>query len=959
MNDLLNDLQQQIQGEIHFDPMHRRVYSVDASIYEIEPIGIVVPKHKADLLAAIAIAKKHQIPVIARGAATGIAGGCIGKALIIDTSKYLNQIKEINYEQEYVICEPGVVQDKLNAALADRGYRLGPDTSTGNRATLGGMLANNSAGARSLRYGSMVDHVEAVELVLASGDSIYLQSIDEAAWSQKRQQQNAEGHLYRELYRLRNEYSHEIENLFPKIPRRVSGYNLNTLLSDPWNPSQLIAGSEGTLGIATEIRMRICKKPQHLGMCIIHFDSMQQAMKAISSLLKHPLLSLELIDHHILTTGRSSPTMRNKLDWLEGDPQAILIAEVDGATAEDTAEKLSRFESDLQKLHLSTAQVVLTDPVKMNYVWELRKAGLGLLLSKRSYSRAIAFIEDLSVPPKNLTAFMIQLQEYLRSKGKDAGIYGHVGAGCMHIRPYIDLRQDDELHLMQTIMEDVSSLVLVHGGALSGEHGDGLVRSWLNEKMFGPRLYQAFVELKTAFDPENRMNPGKIVHGHRFLEDLRLNPQMKRATIATFLDFSREGGFELAADLCNGNGACRKAEKVMCPSFQATGDEYDTTRARAQALRAVINGHRPVEDFTSPELHDVLDLCLECKGCKTECPSTVDMAKMKSEFLYQYQQKNGVSLRSKLFANIGWFNHLASPFARFANWLGKSRFAKAIQSCLGITPERTLPPLARKRFSQWFKKHIPKPKNRKKVVLYNDTYNEFNHPEIGQSAVAVLEALGYQVVVPKWSCCGRPAISKGLLKEAREMAKAVINSLSPYAHEGISIVGLEPSCLSAIKDDFRGLLGSDWKRDDVDLVIQQCTSFDEFIVAHLENGKLPLTLKTQDREVKLHGHCHQKVLVGTEPTMNVLRAIPGFNVSEIPSGCCGLAGSFGYEKEHYEISMKIGALHLFPAINASKTSTLIVANGISCRSQIAHGTGRSAKHLAEALVDAINFSECS
>lgn len=954
MKELASDLQQHIEGEIHFDPIHRRVYSVDASIYEIEPIGIVVPKHKNDLLTAVAIAKEYHIPVIARGAATGIAGGCIGKALIIDTSKYLNQIKEINYDKEYAICEPGVVQDTLNAALSERGYRLGPDTSTGNRATLGGMLANNSAGARSLRFGAMVDHVEAVELVLASAETIYLQPVDDTNWNLKRQLQNTEGCLYHELYRIRNEYCHEIENHFPKIPRRVSGYNLNTLISpSPWNPSQLIAGSEGTLGIATEIQMKICKKPQYLGLCIIHFNTMMQALQAIEPLSKHPLLSLEMIDHHIIEMGRRSPTMHHKLDWLIGNPQAILIAEVDSSSHAETNEKLSRLECDLQKLHLGNAHINLTDPIKMGYVWELRKAGLGLLLSKRSYSRAIAFIEDLSVPPQKLALFMTDLQNYLKSKGKEAGIYGHAGAGCMHIRPYIDLRQSNELQLMKKIMEDVSDLVLTYGGALSGEHGDGLVRSWLNEKMFGSRLYQAFVDVKTAFDPENRMNPGKIVHGHPLLAELRLNPEMKRVSIPTFLDFSREGGFELAADLCNGNGACRKAEKVMCPSFQATGDEYHTTRARAQALRAVINGRRPIDDFTSPELYDVLDLCLECKGCKTECPSEVNMAKMKSEFLYHYQQKRGRSLRNKLFVNIGWINQLASPYARLVNWIGGSVLAKTALSWLGLAPERSLPSLTLERFSYWFKKHTPKQAQQKKVILYNDTFNEFNHPEIGQSAVKVLETLGYQVIVPEWHCCGRPAISKGFLEQAREMAKTVIQTLAPYAREGLPIVGLEPSCLLTIKDDFQGLLGSNWNSKEAEAVIHHCITFDEFIAQHLENGVLPIPLESQDREVKLHGHCHQKALVGMAPTLKVLKAIPGFRVTEIPSGCCGLAGSFGYEKEHYAISMKIGELCLFPAVRAADTSTLIIANGISCRNQIAHGTQRTAKHLAEVIAECI------
>lgn len=956
--DIAFDLKQALDGEVHFDAVHRKVYSVDASIYEIEPIGIVLPKHKQDIINAIKIAKKHNIPVIARGAATGIAGGCIGKALIIDTSKYLNHILEINYDQEYALCEPGVVQDRLNEALAAKGYRLGPDTSTGNRATIGGMLANNSAGARSLRYGSMVDHVEAVELVLASGELLHIQPTDESAWSLKRQQQDREGHIYRELYRIKSEYHHEIEAHFPKIPRRVSGYNLNTLLMPGlWNPCKLIAGSEGTLGITTQIKVKICKKPQHVGLCIIHFEQMIQGMRKIDRMLTHHPLALEMIDYHIIEMGRRSPAMQNKLEWLNGNPQAVFIAEFEGATTNEVTDKLSHFEADMRSNHIGYGYIILQDPLKMSHVWEMRKSGLGLLLSKRSYSRAIAFIEDLSVAPNQLADFMEQLLQYLKSKGKDAGVYGHVGAGCIHIRPYVDLRHPEELQVMWQIMNDVSSLVLDHRGSLSGEHGDGLVRTWLNKKMFGDRLYQAFVELKAAFDPENRMNPGKVVHGFPFLQDLRISPKTKANTIPTFLDFSREGGFELAADLCNGNGSCRKAEKVMCPSFQATGDEYHTTRARAQALRAIINGRMPVDNFTSPELYDVLDLCLECKGCKTECPSEVDMAKMKAEFLYHYQEKHGTTLRSKLFANIGWLNQMASPYAAIFNWMGSIGLAKLLLSWIGIAKERSFPTIAQERFSRWFENRSLIKESSKKVVLYNDTFTEYNYPEIGKAAVKVLEALGYHVILPRWSCCGRPAISKGFLKKAQAMAKTVVDQLAPYAHEGIPIIGLEPSCLLTIKDDYQGLLGKICKGKDLNAVIDASTTFDEFLNIHLIDGRLPIPIVERARQVKLHGHCHQKALIGTKPTLNVIKALPGIQVSEIPSGCCGLAGSFGYEKEHYEISMKIGELKLFPEVRSSSPETIIIANGVSCRSQIAHGTQRIAKHLAELIADCLHNSE--
>lgn len=948
MATLQEKLKKHVDGDIHFDAVHKKVYSVDASIYEVEPIGIVLPKNKQALVTALQIAKEFQIPVIPRGAATGITGGCLGNGLIIDTSKYLNRILEINYENEYAVCEPGVVQDHLNEELSNRGYRLGPDTSTGNRATIGGMLANNAAGSRSLRFGTMADHTEAVELILASSEKLHFKSINEQEYQRKCQQQNTEGHIYREIDRIQNEYRQDIEAHFPKIPRRVSGYNLDALLKPgPLNLSRLIAGSEGSLGIATEITVKICKKPKITGLCILLFEDMIEGMKSIETLLKHNPMAIEMIDHHIIEMAERSPSMRGKLDWLTGKPEAIFAAEFEGENPKDLSEKLSRFANDMVMRKIGYGHTVLIDPTKMSHLWEVRKSGLGLLLSKRDYSRAIAFLEDITVGPPQLASFMEKFQNYLRSKNKEAGVYGHVGSGCMHVRPYIDLRQSNEVKLMEQMMIDISDLLLEHGGALSGEHGDGRIRTWLNKKMFGDRVYQAFVEIKKAFDPENRMNPGKVVHGFPLLEDLRLSPTTPIHPIDTFLDFSREGGFELAVDLCNGNGMCRKSEKVMCPSFQATGDEFHTTRARAQALRSIIHGRLPMKDLTSQGLYDVLDLCLECKGCKTECPSEVDMAKMKAEFLYHYQKAHGTSLRSRLFSSIGQIYRMGSFSPSLFNYFNESQFGKILQHQVGIASQRTLPPIAHQRFSSWFAKSATQQKYKKKVVLFNDTFTEFNQPEIGRATLQVLNAMGFSVIVPPWKCCGRPALSKGQLKKAKNMAASVVDLLLPYAEIGIPIIGIEPSCLLTIKDDFEGLIGS--KNRQIQILANACMTLDEFLANHVENNALPLELKEQKKPIKVHGHCHQKAIISMEPTLKVLRTIPGSQVSEIPSGCCGLAGSFGYEEEHYDLSMKIGELHLFPAIRKTDSDTIIVADGMSCRNQIAHGTKQHAHHLAEVI----------
>jgi FAD/FMN-containing dehydrogenase/Fe-S oxidoreductase len=949
MQTFKNEIINATGGEARFDVITRRAYSVDASIYEIEPLGIVTPKSRDELIHILKVAHSYGVPVIARGAATGITGGCIGAGLIIDLSKYLNRIIEINYDQEYAICEPGVVQDDLNAQLSKQGYRLGPDTSTGNRATIGGMLANNAAGARSLRYGRMVDHIEEVTLALSDGDLITLKALTNEEVQEKRTLASREGEIYRTVFHLQQEYSNDIRDHFPKIPRRVSGYNLEELIKDEkLNLAKIIAGSEGSLGIVLELKVRISKKPKVTGLCLVHCTEMLPALHHISAMLRLHPLSLEMIDSKILTAGRSHPAMKGKLNWLIGDPEAIFIAEIEGDTEEAVKRKLAAFTVEMQKLNFGYAFMELVDPLVVSTVWEVRKAGLGLLLSKRTYNRAIAFIEDVSVAPEKLASFMEQFLQCLKHFGKEAGIYGHVGAGCMHIRPYVDLNSLAEQQTMEQMMLAVADLLLDHGGALSGEHGDGYVRSWLNEKMFGPRLYKAFCELKSAFDPTNLMNPGKVVHGLPLLHDLRSFTEGTPSPIPTFLDFAPEGGFELAADLCNGNGLCRKGEGVMCPSFQVTRDEYDTTRARAQALRAIIHGHLPKEALHSQEVYDILKLCLQCKGCKSECPSQVDMAKMKSEVLYQNNQKHGYSLRTRLFGYFGKLNRLLSPFSALANAGGRSALGKRILRWLGIAQERNLPPLTKERFSHWAQRQPPTPHLTSKVVLFSDTYTEFNHPEIGIAATKVLHALGYTVIVPPWRCCGRTLFSKGMLPQAKQHALALLDELFNYAEQQLPIIGLEPSCLMMITDDLQNLVGDDERCKKVRSL---CTIIDEFLESHLINGKLPLPLSNTETHFMLHVHCHQKSLLGVTAPLKVLNGISGCTAKLIETGCCGMAGSFGYEQENYELSMKIGGLKLFPAILQGATDPYIqfVANGVSCRQQIIDGTKQKVFHLAEVI----------
>lgn len=906
--------------EIHSDLISREAYSVDASIYEVLPLAIALPKNEAELIEIVKVAYAEKIPLIPRGAATGIAGGCLGSGLIIDLSKYFTRILEINIEEEYARVEPGVIQDQLNKALAPFGYRLGPDTSTGNRATIGGMVANNSAGSHSLRYGTMQDHLLAVRMIGANGEVIILDGspspFDSSikAWMEN--------------------HGEAVSKHFPRLNRRVSGYSVDTLP----NLAKLMAGSEGTLGIFTEIKVHISPIIPHSALALLTFDNLVEGMKSVPTLLTFSPCALEMIDQEIIEGGRVSPTMRGKLDWLEDQTAVIIAAEFEGETQEAALEKAQLFIFEMRNRKIGKTQTLLLDPLKVEHLWQVRKAGLELLLSKRTYSRAIAFIEDFALPPEKLGTFFEHFTAFLRSKGKTAGIYGHVGAGCIHVRPYMNLRNPQDLALMRQMMEELCDQIKELGGVLSGEHGDGLIRSWLNPRLFGKELYQSFQELKDIFDPEHLLNPGKIVDGPPFEKDLRADPSTPQIKVETFFDFSKEGGFELAVDLCNGNGLCRKKEGLMCPSFQASNDEYDSTRARAQALRAIVNGRSPYKDLTDPALQDVLDLCVQCKGCKTECPSQVDMAKMKSEVLYHQPSS---SLRTKLFAYLPRVLHIASFAPTISNfflgsWLGQKFLQK-----IGIATEVPLPYLSKLRFSRWFKDSYKPLVGAPQVVLFNDTFTEFISPHIGIAAVKVLHAMGYHVILPPWKCCGRTLISKGFLPQARAKALKVIETFKPYSEQNLPIIGLEPSCILTLRDEFAAL--------NLPSQLDNIKTFPEFLAEHMQNHHLPMILDVHPQTIKAHIHCHQKALVGVHPTLEVLRAIPGCEVEEIHTTCCGMAGSFGYEVEHVSFSEKIANVALLPDLQKTPLETVITTDGTSCRTQISRLTLHRPLHLAEVL----------
>jgi FAD/FMN-containing dehydrogenase/Fe-S oxidoreductase len=953
MKALFDELNGAVKGELYFDEISKRIFSIDASIFQVLPVGVLVAQDSNDIHCAVRACNRQKIPIIPRGAATGINGGCLGQGMIIDTSKYMKKIIEINYEDAFAVCQPGVIQDQLNNALSAEGFCLGPDTSTGNRATIGGMVGNNAAGAHSMRYGKMVDNTLSCRTILSDDTVHEFGEETEQSFKEKVNSGGRVGEIYKCIDNIITNHRDAIDKAFPKIQRRVSGYNLDELIKGfPLNLAKIIVGSEGTFGITDLIKVKICPKPASTVLSVLHFDSFSEALNKVPLILEHKPFSLELIDKNVIELGRQSTTMKGQLNWLEGEPELILVAEFDASTPGMAIKKLEEFQKSIADQKLCYANVSLLDKASQDKVWKLRKAGLGLLMSKRGDGRAVAFLEDVAVAPEKLGSFLSKFKKYFDDAGKSSGFYGHAGVGCVHVRPMLNLKQESDVDLMVQSMEDITDILKEYGGALSGEHGDGLTRSWLNEKMFGPVVYELFKDLKKAFDPDNLMNPGKIVNAPSPRENLKATQSQDQIKINTMLSFEKEGGWNLAVDMCNGNGQCKTPDTgLMCPSFQAYGDEKHSTRARAQSLHAVLNGGLSHHEFYGKDIHDVLDLCIECKGCKTECPSNVDMAKMKSEFLYQYQERNGYPLRSKLFANIGKLSQIASKAPKFVNFVNSTSPIRWVMGMAGITKKRVLPDFARKTFSYWHKSTKPM-KADKKVILLNDTFTEHNFPKLGMFSINILNELGYEVIVPPYTCCGRPMISKGFLKQAKVQATKLIKSLLPYVKDGHKVIGIEPSCILTIADDYPDLVSGEDAKD----VAAACMTIDKFLADIVDKGEFNLDFHEGLAGLKVHGHCHQKAVEGTETTLKVLNAMPDVLATEIESGCCGMAGSFGYEKEHYDFSMQIGETRLFPAIRKTHSKEDIISNGMSCRCQISHGADRNPTHMIEFINSRIKNS---
>ncbi len=967
--DFFSELRQTVGGDIRTDETSRTLYSTDASLYQVMPLGVCFPRNTAEVQAIVTVADKYEIPLLPRAGGTGLAGQTVNEALVIDFSHHMNRLLEVNVEEKWARVEPGLVFASMNDQLCQHGLMFGPDPASGNRAGLGGIVGNNATGSHSVLYGMAADHVMAVDAVLADHTIVNFSTTLEADLQARAARPGIEGAAYRKLNDIAQNHAAVVQNGTPKHWRRCGGYNLfrfvDGVAESPYarrdigqfNLAQLMTGSEGTLGIMTGFKLNLVPTPKMTALAIIHFDDAYTCLDATQVVLETNPSAAELLDNLTMGLCRTQPVFEKYLDsFVIGHPNSILVTEYYGESLSELKDKIDKLEAHLKKAGVNFSAIVpLMTPAEQAPVWKVRKAGLGLLLSRRGDFKAVAFVEDTAVPVEHLADHITRLVDFCHSLDVEVAYYAHASGGCLHVRPMVNTKSQDDLDKMEKISLFTLKLMHEYGGSFSSEHGDGRARSWLNEAFFGPELFNLFKEVKQTFDPKNLMNPGNITDGQPMAENMRFGANYSNVTLHENLDFSVDQGFHRAVEMCNGAGVCRKHSGTMCPPYMATGEEEHSTRGRANMLRAALTGKIPAERLTGERMYETMDLCVSCKACKTECPSAVDMAKIKMEFLDNYYKANGTPTRAKLFGNIHKINRAFSgTLAPVANFVGGLGVTKRLNSrFLGIGADRQLPSFAKTPFTQWFSTRESKKAAQAKgqVVLFHDTFNTYNDPHIAIAATQVLEAAGFEVILPGHNCCGRPMLSKGLIDGARELARETIEKLYPYAAKGVPIVGLEPSCLLSFRDDYHYLLSDDER---VRTVSDQAFLFEEFIAQLAENDELGLDFdpSLQGKELLLHGHCHQKALAGTD-TAKAILALPGYIVTEVDSGCCGMAGSFGYEAEHVEISLKMGERALFPAVRATSEQTVLAAAGTSCRDQIRDGTGRRAQHPAEILRDAL------
>lgn len=945
------DLKQALAGEVRFDQMYRMLYSTDASNYQIAPIGVVLPRHADDVVAVHSIAAQHGVPLLPRGAGSSLAGQTVGYAVVMDLSRYMNNVISIDPAAKTVRCQPGIALSHLNDAVAPHGLMLGPDPASGDRATVGGGIGNNSTGTHSILYGMFDDHVHAVNAVLANGTRCEFGTSAPASDTHTRLAQ-----VVREALIT---HADEIQRRFPKTFRTCAGYPLNKLDAEALNLARLFVGSEGTLGTVVEATVGLVDRPIQTRLALLHYDSLRAALEDVPGILEVKPSAVELLDKMLMDMTRAHPDFSKLLTFVEGDPQAVLMVEFYGESDAELSAHIDRLKQHMAGQGFTGTIVLATTPQQIGNVMKVRKAGLGLLMSIRGELKPIPFIEDAAVPVPRVADYVLGVQDIVADNGATMALYAHASAGCIHIRPLLNLKTVEDLRQYRAIAEAATDLVLTYDGTTSGEHGEGLARGEFSEQLFGAELVEAFRTIKRAFDPQGLMNPGKVIdvgpmddpsilrYGTGYTVRFPLkNPRF---------DWSADHGFAAAVEMCNGAGVCRKeGTGVMCPSYMATRDESASTRGRANALRLAMSGQLNDSGLEDERVYDVLALCLSCKACKAECPSRVDVARLKAEFTAAYYDEHGVPLRSWIFGHIHRLNRLGSLLPDVSNMMLKSPLAKWVFGRIGVTQARDFPLFAPQRFSRWYARdYVRRERTERKPapILIADTYTEYNFPQLGRAALKVADAAGFDVKV--WGrreidCCGRPLISKGLLDDARWLATRNVQRMSAYVARGERFMLIEPSCAATFRDEYPDLVPARLRtmaRNVAGAVI----TVEEWLAEAADQGALDnVQFDDTPCEVVLHGHCYQRSLWGTGAAQRALGLLPNCTVNELDDGCCGVAGSFGYEAEHYDVSVKIGEQRLLPAVREAQDA-IIVASGVSCREQIEHGAGRRALHPIELI----------
>jgi FAD/FMN-containing dehydrogenase/Fe-S oxidoreductase len=971
-------LRRELEGEVLFDAFARGRYSTDASIYQIDPLGVVVPRTVEDAQRALEIAADAGVPLLPRGAGTSQCGQTVGAALVIDNSKHLNGLLELDAEGRTAWVEPGIVLDDLNARLKKHGLWYPVDVSTSAQATIGGMTANNSCGARSMRYGNMVHNVLAAETWLSTGETVTFGEVGANGSEGPSQGSATAARRHRELVAtvraLHARERDEIAARVPHVQRRVAGYNLDMASDSAFNMASLLVGSEGTLGYFRKIKLKLSPLPTQKALGIVHFPTFYQAMDLTQHIAKLGPSAVELVDRTMIDLSREIATFRATVDkTIRGTPDAILLVEFAGDDLGAQVAKLEQLTELMGDLGLPGSVVEVADPQLQRDVWEVRKAGLNIMMSMKGDGKPVSFIEDCAVPLEHLAEYTDRLTRVFEKHGTRGTFYAHASVGCLHVRPVLNMRTDDGARRMRAIAEEACAMVKEYKGSYSGEHGDGLVRSEWIAPVYGERLARAFGELKHAFDPKGLMNPGKIVAPPK-MDDrslFRFKPGYRTLPLATALDWSehevgaenRGRGFAAAVEMCNNNGHCRKFDAgTMCPSYRVTRDEQHVTRGRANSLRLALSGQLGPDGLTSPALYDTLALCVSCKGCKRECPTGVDMAAMKVEFLHHYHARHGRSLHDKLVAHLPRYARAAAKLAPLMNLRDRVPGLAALsEKIAGFAARRSLPRWR----SDWFRgqREVARavsaatvPGAAPDVVLLADTFNTYFEPDNLRAALRVLAAGGYRVTVAAPTdggrplCCGRTYLATGMVDEARAEAARTLAALAPHVARGTPIVGLEPSCLLGLRDEFRTLLPGAASA----ALAAAALTFEEFLVRERGAGRLQLPLrKSAFARALVHGHCHQKAFGAMPSVIAALKLVPGLAVETVASSCCGMAGAFGYQAKNVDVSLEMAELALLPAVRSAGADTVIVADGTSCRHQIHDGAQRDAVHVARVLADCL------